>query len=104
MVYLRRAAEERCAWPLVPLTCGTEGRCTLSPVDVARDVLARIEPHAAFNAFLAVDSDGVIATAKQSEICWRRVRHRAGAAHAAGDRNLSIYEVNKELSGGCWRS
>ena len=46
-------------------------RGTLSPVEVARDVLARIERHAAFNAFLAVDVDGVLAAARQSETRWR---------------------------------
>lgn len=46
-------------------------RGALSPVEVAHDVLARIERHAAFNAFVAVDADGVLAAAKLSETRWR---------------------------------
>jgi aspartyl-tRNA(Asn)/glutamyl-tRNA(Gln) amidotransferase subunit A len=46
-------------------------RGALSPVEVARDVLARIEQSAKFNAFLAVDVDAVLAAAKASEQRWR---------------------------------
>ena len=46
-------------------------RGELSPVEVARDVLARIERHAALNAFLAVEADAVLAAAKNSEARWR---------------------------------
>ncbi len=48
-------------------------RGELSPVEVARGVLSRIERHAAFNVFLAVDADGVLAAATQSETRWRAV-------------------------------
>ena len=46
-------------------------RGALSPVEVARDMLARIERHAALNAFLAVEADAVLAAAKDSEARWR---------------------------------
>jgi len=46
-------------------------RGELSPVEVARDVLARIERHARVNAFLAVEADAVLAAAKESEARWR---------------------------------
>ena len=46
-------------------------RGVLSPVEVARDVLARIEQCAKFNAFLALDPDAVLAAAKASEQRWR---------------------------------
>ncbi|MBI2713059.1 MAG: amidase [Rhizobiales bacterium] len=46
-------------------------RGELSPMEVARDVLSRIERHAALNAFLAVDVEGALAAAKQSEARWR---------------------------------
>jgi aspartyl-tRNA(Asn)/glutamyl-tRNA(Gln) amidotransferase subunit A len=47
-------------------------RRELSPVDVTRDVLARIErfePH--INAFALVDHDGALAAARASEARWR---------------------------------
>jgi len=59
-------AELNCAEMTDAYRCGE-----LSPVEVTRDVLARIERHAAFNAFVAVDADGVLAAAKQSETRWR---------------------------------
>jgi aspartyl-tRNA(Asn)/glutamyl-tRNA(Gln) amidotransferase subunit A len=46
-------------------------RRELSPVDVARDVLARIERNAALNAFLPIEPDAVLAAAKDSEARWR---------------------------------
>jgi aspartyl-tRNA(Asn)/glutamyl-tRNA(Gln) amidotransferase subunit A len=48
-------------------------RGELSPVEVARDVMARIERHAEFNAFLALDTAAVLASARQSEARWRAV-------------------------------
>jgi aspartyl-tRNA(Asn)/glutamyl-tRNA(Gln) amidotransferase subunit A len=47
-------------------------RGELSPVDVARDCLARIEVCAALNAFIAVAPDRALAAAAQSEARWRR--------------------------------
>jgi aspartyl-tRNA(Asn)/glutamyl-tRNA(Gln) amidotransferase subunit A len=48
-------------------------RRELSPVDVVRDVLARIERHnPAVNAFLLVDADGALAAARESESRWAR--------------------------------
>ncbi len=46
-------------------------RGELSPLEVARDVLARIERHAGLNAFLPIEPDAVLAAAKQSEARWR---------------------------------
>jgi aspartyl-tRNA(Asn)/glutamyl-tRNA(Gln) amidotransferase subunit A len=46
-------------------------RGALSPVEVARDCLARIEASAAFNAFVIVEPDGVLAAAAQSQTRWR---------------------------------
>ena len=46
-------------------------RGALSPVEVARDVLARIEKNAAFNAFLPIDPAPVLAAAAASEARWR---------------------------------
>src|SRR6185369_3919393 len=43
----------------------------LSPVEVVRDMLARIEQAAAFNAFVTVDADGALSAARQSEARWR---------------------------------
>jgi aspartyl-tRNA(Asn)/glutamyl-tRNA(Gln) amidotransferase subunit A len=43
----------------------------LSPVEVARDVLARIERHKALNAFVVVDADGALAAAAASQARWR---------------------------------
>lgn len=47
-------------------------RGELSPVEVARDVLARIERHAALNAFLPIEPEAVLAAAALSEARWRR--------------------------------
>ena len=45
----------------------------LSPVEVARDVLARIERFSrTVNAFLLVDGEGALAAASESEARWRR--------------------------------
>ncbi len=46
-------------------------RRDLSPVEVVRDVLARIEHHAAINAFVAVDAEGALAAARASEARWQ---------------------------------
>src|SRR5471032_3397445 len=46
-------------------------RGALSPVEVARDILARIERTAALNAFLPIEPDAVLAAAAQSEARWR---------------------------------
>jgi aspartyl-tRNA(Asn)/glutamyl-tRNA(Gln) amidotransferase subunit A len=46
-------------------------RGQLSPVEVARDVLARIERHAALNAFMPIEPEAVLAAAGQSESRWR---------------------------------
>ena len=47
-------------------------RSELSPVEVARDVLTRIERHAALNAFLPIEPEAVLAAATESEARWRR--------------------------------
>jgi aspartyl-tRNA(Asn)/glutamyl-tRNA(Gln) amidotransferase subunit A len=47
-------------------------RRTLSPVEVASDVLARIEAQRAINAFLPIHAESVIAAARASEDRWRR--------------------------------
>ncbi len=46
-------------------------RGELSPVEVARDCLARIESHSALNAFMPLEPDMVLAEAKASEARWR---------------------------------
>jgi aspartyl-tRNA(Asn)/glutamyl-tRNA(Gln) amidotransferase subunit A len=46
-------------------------RRELSPVEVAHDCLARIAANAAFNAFLPIDPEGVLAAASESEARWR---------------------------------
>ena len=46
-------------------------RGALSPVEVARDCLARIEASAALNAFVAVAPESALAAAAQSEARWR---------------------------------
>ncbi len=46
-------------------------RGTLSPVEVAGDILARLARNAALNAFVIVDADGALAAAAQSEMRWR---------------------------------
>ncbi len=47
------------------------GRGALSPVEVARDMLARIERHAGLNAFLPIEPETVLVSAGQSEARWR---------------------------------
>jgi aspartyl-tRNA(Asn)/glutamyl-tRNA(Gln) amidotransferase subunit A len=47
-------------------------RGALSPVEVARDCLARIERAAAFNAFMPLKPDLVLAEAVASEARWRK--------------------------------
>jgi len=60
---------------IADLTCADLARLyrrrELSPADVARDCLDRIGANAAINAFLAVEPDGVLAAAAQSEARWR---------------------------------
>ena len=60
---------------LSDLTCAdlTEAyrRGRLSPVDAARDCLARIDRHAAFNAFVVVDADAAMQAAAESQARWR---------------------------------
>jgi aspartyl-tRNA(Asn)/glutamyl-tRNA(Gln) amidotransferase subunit A len=46
-------------------------RGRLSPVDVARDCFARIERHAAINAFVVVDLDAALKAAAESQARWR---------------------------------
>ncbi len=46
-------------------------RGALSPVEVAQDCLIRIEASAAFNAFVTVDPDGVLAAAAELLARWR---------------------------------
>ena len=46
-------------------------RGEISPVEVARDCLARIDRHAAINAFLPIEPEGVLAAAAESEARWR---------------------------------
>ena len=46
-------------------------RGALSPVEVARDCLERIEAAAAFNAFIPLMPDKVLAEAAASEARWR---------------------------------
>jgi aspartyl-tRNA(Asn)/glutamyl-tRNA(Gln) amidotransferase subunit A len=46
-------------------------RGALSPVEVARDVLARIAACAALNAFVIVDADAALAQAEASQARWR---------------------------------
>jgi len=44
----------------------------LSPVEAARDVLARIAANARFNAFMPIDPGPVLAAATESEARWRQ--------------------------------
>ena len=46
-------------------------RGELSPVEVARDCLARIDANAAINAFLPIEPAAVLAAAAESEARWR---------------------------------
>lgn len=46
-------------------------RGEISPVEVARDCLARIDRHAAINAFLPIGPEGVLAAAAESQARWR---------------------------------
>ena len=49
-------------------------RGALSPVEVARDVLARIEANSRFNAFMPIEPEPVLAAAAASETRWRTGR------------------------------
>lgn len=44
----------------------------LSPVEVTRDALARVERHASLNAFLIVDAEAALASARAAEARWMR--------------------------------
>ena len=46
-------------------------RGELSPVEVARDCLARIDAHGALNAFMPIEPDHVLSAATQSQARWR---------------------------------
>ncbi len=46
-------------------------RGELSPVDVARDCLARINAHAALNAFMPIEPERVLAAATDSQARWQ---------------------------------
>ena len=46
-------------------------RGELSPAEVARDCLARIDASAAINAFLPIEPNQVLAAASESETRWR---------------------------------
>src|SRR5665647_1719077 len=60
---------------IADLTCAALTRLywrgALSPVEVAQDVLARIERNAGLNAFLPIEPEPVLAAAKESEARWR---------------------------------
>ncbi len=49
-------------------------RGELSPVEAARDVLARIAANARFNAFMPIDPEPALAAAAESETRWRQGR------------------------------
>jgi aspartyl-tRNA(Asn)/glutamyl-tRNA(Gln) amidotransferase subunit A len=66
----------------------------LSPVDMARDALARIERHAALNAFMPIEPEAVLAEAAASEARWRR-----GAPLGAIDGVLATIKDNIWLKG-----
>jgi aspartyl-tRNA(Asn)/glutamyl-tRNA(Gln) amidotransferase subunit A len=61
---------------IADLTCAVLARLyrrgVLSPVEVARDVLARIAADDKLNAFLPIEPDGVLAAARESEQRWQR--------------------------------
>jgi aspartyl-tRNA(Asn)/glutamyl-tRNA(Gln) amidotransferase subunit A len=69
-------------------------RGLLSPVEVVRDALARIEHHAALNAFILVDSEGALTAAAQSEARWR-----AGAPLGAADGLPATIKDNIPVKG-----
>src|SRR6185312_5325776 len=48
------------------------GQRALSPVEVVRDVFARIEANAALNAFMPLDVAAALAAARESEARWQR--------------------------------
>ncbi len=50
---------------------GLYGRGALSPVEVARDVLARIDAASAVNAFMPIEPKPVLEAARASEARWR---------------------------------
>src|ERR1700690_1234074 len=89
-VYPRRGPIERCALGFGRLTCTARGptmsviaeltcadltsayrRGAFSPVEVARDCLARIAANAAINAFLPIEPAAVFAASAESDARWR---------------------------------
>ncbi len=69
-------------------------RGRLSPVEVARDVLARVEANAKFNAFRPFDAKAALAAASDSEKRWR-----AGAPLGAADGVPATIKDNIWLKG-----
>ncbi len=69
-------------------------RGALSPVEVARDILARIEASAAFNAFRPIGANAVLAAASELEKRWR-----AGAPLGAADGLPATIKDNLWLKG-----
>ncbi|MGH6683537.1 MAG: amidase [Pseudolabrys sp.] len=61
--------------PPSDLTCTNLSRAyrrgELSPVEVARDCLARIDTHASLNAFMPLEPERTLADARESEKRWR---------------------------------
>jgi len=61
---------------IAKLTCAALTQCyrrgELSPVEVARDCLARIERHSALNAFMPIEPETVLDEARASEARWRK--------------------------------
>ena len=69
-------------------------RGELSPVDVARDCLARIDANAALNAFVIVDPERALAAAAESQARWR-----AGQS-ARSDRRRAGHDQGQYLGPG----
>ena len=83
---------------IADLDCAALTECyrrgDLSPVEVARDCLARAEHHAAFNAFMPIEPERVLAEAAASESRWRR-----GTPLGAIDGVLATIKDNIWLQG-----
>ena len=64
------------AMSIAELTCAELTACyrrgELSPVEAARDVLARIAANARFNAFMPIEPEPVVEAATAAEARWRR--------------------------------
>ena len=65
-------------------------RGELSPVEVARDVLARIERHAAFNAFLPIEPEAVLAAASAIGSALAGGARRSARSTACRPRSRTI--------------